>query len=222
MTHYGQEQSRARHAVHGLIDACEPTKVREQMVRDPLATYHRWFAQAERAGVIAPEAMALATADAHGRPSVRFVLLKQADAHGFVFFTNVRSRKGRDLQDNRRASLAVYWDRLRKQVRIEGRVELVSPAEADAYWATRPRESQLGALASRQSAALTSRGALLAKWRALRRQYRGQDVPRPPEWAGYRIIPDAIEFWTHRDCRLHDRELFVRTRNGWTKSLLQP
>lgn len=192
------------------------------MAGDPVARFHRWYAQAENAGVVAPDAMALATADSHGRPSVRFVLLKQADARGFVFFTNVRSRKGRELQDNRRAALAVYWDKLRKQVRIEGRVELVSDDEADSYWATRPRESRLGALASRQSSALASRPALLARWRALRRQYRNQEVPRPAEWTGYRIIPEAIEFWTHRDHRLHDRELFVRTRSGWTRSLLQP
>lgn len=192
------------------------------MSTDPLVRFHRWFAQAQRAGVVLPESMALATADAHGRPSVRFVLLKQADASGFVFFTNLRSRKGRDLEENRRAALAFYWDQLRKQVRVEGRVERVSADEADAYWVTRPRESQLAAVASRQSAALASRRALLAKWRTLRRQYRGEDVPRPAEWTGFRLVPEAIEFWTNRDHRLHDRELFVRTRDGWKRSLLQP
>ena len=192
------------------------------MSTDPLVRFHRWFAQAQRAGVVLPESMALATADAHGRPSVRFVLLKQADASGFVFFTNLRSRKGRDLEENRRAALAFYWDQLRKQVRVEGRVERVSADEADAYWVTRPRESQLAAVASRQSAALASRRALLAKWRTLRRQYSGEDVPRPAEWTGFRMVPEAIEFWTNRDHRLHDRELFVRTRDGWRRSLLQP
>ena len=192
------------------------------MSTDPLVRFHRWFAQAQRAGVVLPESMALATADAHGRPSVRFVLLKQADASGFVFFTNLRSRKGRELEENRRAALAFYWDQLRKQVRVEGRVERVSADEADAYWVTRPRESQLAAVASRQSAALASRRALLAKWRTLRRQYRGEDVPRPAEWTGFRLVPEAIEFWTNRDHRLHDRELFVRTRDGWKRSLLQP
>jgi pyridoxamine 5'-phosphate oxidase len=166
--------------------------------------------------------MALATADARGRPSVRFVLLKQGDHRGFVFFTNARSRKGRELRDNPRASAAIYWDRLRKQVRIEGRVEEVPGAEADAYWVTRPRASQLAALASTQSAPLASRAMLMARWKDLRRRYRGKPVPRPPGWTGYRIIPDAIEFWVHSDYRLHDRELFMRTRRGWKRMRLQP
>jgi pyridoxamine 5'-phosphate oxidase len=192
------------------------------MASDPFSQFQHWFTEAQRAGIRLPEAMALATADAQGRPSVRFVLLKSADERGFVFFTNADSRKGAELRDNPRASLAFYWDEILKQVRVDGRVEPVAPSEVDAYWWTRPRESQLAARASRQSARLTSHAHLLARWETLRRRYRGKDVPRPAGWVGYRVVPDAIEFWTHRDHRLHERELFVRTRRGWKRKLLQP
>lgn len=192
------------------------------MAGDPFIQFQHWFTDAQRTGMRLPEAMALATADAQGRPSVRFVLLKGADERGFVFFTNVSSRKGAELRDNPHASLAFYWDVLLKQVRVDGRVETVAPVEVDAYWATRPRESQLAARASRQSATIKSHAELLARWETLRRRYRGKDVPRPAGWVGYRLVPDAIEFWTHRDHRLHERELFVRTRRGWKRKLLQP
>jgi pyridoxamine 5'-phosphate oxidase len=192
------------------------------MAVDPIARFQRWFAQARAAGMLQPEAMAVATADAAGRPSVRMVLLKHADRDGFVFYTNGRSRKGRELRANPRAALVVHWDRLGKQVRIEGRVREVSDAEADAYWMSRPRPSQLAALASEQSAPLAIRAALVATWRALARRYRGAPVPRPPHWTGYRLVPAAIEFWTHREHRLHDRELFTRQRRGWKRTLLQP
>lgn len=192
------------------------------MSASPIAKFRRWFADAERARVPLPEAIALATADARGRPSVRFVLLKHVDERGFVFFTDGRSRKGRELAGNPEAALAVYWDALGRQVRVEGRVTVVAAGEADAYWATRPRESRLAASASRQSARLTSRTALLARWRALGRRHPGDDVPRPPAWQGYRIVPRAIEFWTRGDFRLHQRERFARTRGGWTRSVLQP
>jgi pyridoxamine 5'-phosphate oxidase len=192
------------------------------MTNDPLARFRVWFNQAQRAGAQLPEAMALATADARGRPAVRFVLLKQADARGFVFFTNARSRKGRELRANPRASAAIYWYQLGKQVRIEGPIEPLSVAEADAYWVTRPRASQLAALASRQSATLASRRVLVQRWNALNRRYRGRPIPRPRGWTGFRIVPDAVEFWTHHEHRLHDRELFVRTRRGWRREWLQP
>jgi pyridoxamine 5'-phosphate oxidase len=192
------------------------------MAVDPIARFQRWFTQARAAGIRQPEALAVATADAAGRPSVRMVLLKQADRDGFVFYTNGRSRKGRELRANPRAALVVHWDRLGKQVRIEGRVREVSDAEADAYWTSRPRPSQLAALASEQSAPLATRAALVAKWRALARRYTGAPVPRPPHWTGYRLVPAAIEFWTHREHRLHDRELFTRQRSGWKRMLLQP
>jgi pyridoxamine 5'-phosphate oxidase len=206
----------------GLINAAAANKVRSQMAVDPFIQFQHWFTEAQRAGIRLPEAMALATADAKGQPAVRFVLLKSADERGFVFFTNIGSRKGRELYANPRASLAFYWDEILKQVRVDGQVEPVAPSEVDAYWATRPRESQLAARASRQSATLASRAQLLARWETLRHRYRDKDVPRPAGWVGYRLVPETIEFWTHRDHRLHDRELFVRTRGGWKRKLLQP
>jgi len=172
------------------------------MPTDPLVRFRRWFDEARRARVPLPEAMALATADAAGRPSVRFVLLKGADERGFVFFTDARSRKGRELRENPRASVAIYWDAVGKQVRIEGRAEGVAPAEVDRYWKTRPRQSRLAALSSTQSARLAGRASLMARWR--------------------KLVPETIEFWRHREHRLHDRELFVRTRRGWSRTLLQP
>ncbi len=192
------------------------------MATDPMERFRRWFGQAQRAGIPLAEAMALATADAAGRPAVRIVLLKQADKRGFVFFTNELSRKGRELRENPRAALAFHWEPLHRQVRADGNIEPVSAAEADAYWKTRPRESQLAALASRQSAPLGSRAELLQRWRRLEREHRSAEVPRPPHWTGYRLLPDEVEFWTHRDHRLHDRELFTRTRRGWKRTLLQP
>jgi pyridoxamine 5'-phosphate oxidase len=189
---------------------------------DPIARFRRWFAAAGASHIRQPEAMTLATADRRGRPAARMVLLKHADAGGFVFYTNANSRKGRELLANPRAALVFHWDGLGRQVRIEGRVEVVAAAEADAYWATRPRASQLGALASVQSHPIAQRAALVARWQALRRRYARAGVPRPPQWTGYRVVPDAIEFWTHRAHRLHDRELFTRTRRGWKRTLLQP
>jgi pyridoxamine 5'-phosphate oxidase len=192
------------------------------MAVDPIARFQRWFAQARRSHIKQPDATAVATADAAGRPSVRMVLLKQAGEDGFVFYTNGKSRKGRELAANPRAALVLHWDGLGKQVRVEGPVTEVSAAEADAYWATRLRASQLAALASEQSAPLRTRAQLVANWRALSRRYRGVPVPRPPRWTGYRLVPETIEFWTHRDHRLHDRELFTRTGRRWTQTRLQP
>ena len=208
--------------LHELIQRRRINKLRLHMRHDPLRQFDRWFGQAQRARIHLAEAMAVATADQRGRPSVRFVLLKQGDHRGFVFFTNAGSRKGRELRANPRAAAAIHWDALGKQVRIEGRVEKVTAAEADAYWVTRPRASQLGALASQQSATLASRSDLLARWRTLRQRYRGKPIPRPPGWTGFRIVPEAIEFWIHQNHRLHHRELFVYTRRGWTRKLLQP
>jgi pyridoxamine 5'-phosphate oxidase len=189
---------------------------------DPIARFRRWLAEARRARIPLAEAMALATADRRGRPSVRFVLLKEADGRGFVFFTDGHSRKGRELGRNPHASFAFYWDRIGKQVRAEGRVEEVSAEEADRYWATRPRASRLAALASSQSASLASRAALVRRWRRLGRALAGKPVPRPRAWTGYRIVPAAIEFWTRGEDRLHHRELFRRRPRGWTRTLLQP
>jgi pyridoxamine 5'-phosphate oxidase len=192
-----------------------------QMADDPLVQFHRWFKQARRV-VRLPECMALATADGAGRSSVRFVLMRQADARGFVFYTNARSPKGQHLRAKPHAAAAFYWDPIGKQVRLEGRVEEVSTSEADQYWSTRARPKQLGALASVQSAPLSSRADLVARWKALGKEFQGRSVPRPAAWTGYRIVPQRIEFWTRRAARLHVRELFIRTRTGWKRQLLQP
>jgi pyridoxamine 5'-phosphate oxidase len=190
--------------------------------RDPIATFRRWYAAAERARVPLYDAMALATADRRGAPSVRFVLLKGVDRRGFVFFTDGRSRKGRDLAARPRAAIAFYWDAISKQVRVEGRIEPVSAAEADAYWHTRERGSRLAAAVSTQSAPMPSHAWLLARWRRLRRELAGASVPRPAAWTGYRIVPDAIELWRRGPHRLHRRERYERTRTGWRRRLLQP
>ncbi len=193
---------------------------------DPIARFRRWFAAARRASSSLYDACALATADRRGRPSVRYVLLKEADSRGFVFFTNARSRKGRELRANPLASLVFYWNDLNRQVRVEGRVYEVDSAEADAYWATRPRESNLGAIASDQSAPLAGRARLLSAYRKVRLRYRGKAVPRPRWWTGFRIVPDSIEFWTRGKHRLHDRELFRRGSTSvtakWKRSRIQP
>jgi pyridoxamine 5'-phosphate oxidase len=189
---------------------------------DPIARFLRWYREAWKAGIAQPDAVALATASPKGAPSVRFVLLKQADENGFVIYTDARSRKGRELAANARAALAFHWQPLGRQVRVEGRVRRVSDAEADAYWATRPRGSQLSGATSKQSARLAQRASLVARRRALERSLVGQDVPRPPSWGGFRIEPSAIEFWTHRDDRLHHRERFERVARGWELSLLEP
>jgi pyridoxamine 5'-phosphate oxidase len=193
------------------------------MAEDPLERFRRWYRDAERAGIPQHDACALATADRRGRPSVRFVLLKGADERGFVFFTDARSRKGRELAENPRAALAFYWHDLGRQVRVEGPVRPLPDGEADAYWVTRPRESRLGAWASFQSAPLSSRAALLAAWRALRRRYRGRAVPRPSYWRGYVVVPEEIEFWVRGRFRLHSRERFTRRReSAWRRELLYP
>jgi pyridoxamine 5'-phosphate oxidase len=189
---------------------------------DPIAKFIRWLEDARALKLPNYEAMALATAAPGGRPSVRFVLLKGIDRRGFVFFTDSRSRKGRELRANPCASVAFYWQPKGRQVRIDGRIEEVAQSEADEYWATRPRRSQLAASASYQSARLRSRASLLARVARLAGKVRGRAVPRPRGWWGFRLRPDAIEFWTHREHRLHDRELYLRDGNHWRRGLLQP
>jgi pyridoxamine 5'-phosphate oxidase len=211
--------------VHGVICIFFIIWITAVMTRrdhDPIAKFIRWLDDARRARIPNYEAMALATAAAGGKISVRFVLLKQIDERGFVFFTDSRSRKGRDLNATPRASLAFYWQPKGRQVRIEGRVEQVTPADADAYWSTRPRQSQLAASVSHQSATLRSRAQLLERCARLSTKFRGREVPRPPYWTGFRVHPDAIEFWTHRSHRLHHREVYVRGSHGWLCELLQP
>lgn len=189
---------------------------------DPIAKFIRWLEDARRVRIPNYEAMALATAARSGKISVRFVLLKGIDKRGFLFFTDARSRKGRELRDNPRASFAHYWQPKGRQIRVEGRVEEVTPAEADAYWRTRPRQSQLAASASHQSARLRSRAELLARFARLARKFKGREVPRPSCWTGFRVRPDSIEFWTQREHRLHNREIYLRRGRGWRRDLLQP
>jgi pyridoxamine 5'-phosphate oxidase len=190
--------------------------------RDPIAQFARWYDEALATEKPLPHAVALATATPGGRPSVRMVLLKEFDARGFVFYTNYRSRKARETARNPRASLLFYWGTLERQVRIEGRVRKVPARESDAYFATRPRGSQLSAWASPQSDALQNRAELERRFTALERQYPGP-VPRPPHWGGYHLRPEAVEFWQGQADRLHDRILYRRARNGrWVIERLAP
>jgi len=189
---------------------------------DPFVRFRRWFRDAQRSGAPLPEAMALATATTEGVPSLRMVLLKQLDARGFVFFTDARSRKGRELRANPHAAATFHWNTMGRQVRIEGRVVELGDAEADAYWVTRPRGSQLSGATSHQSSTLARRSLLITRRNELARRYPDGSIPRPAEWRGFRIVPDAIEFWTHREDRLHHRELFRRGARGWRMSLLEP
>lgn len=192
------------------------------MAADPHQLFEDWFAEARAAEPNDPEAMALATADAQGRPSVRMVLLKGHDERGFAFYTNSESRKGGEIAANPRAALLFHWKALRRQVRIEGRVEPTSDAEADAYFATRSRDARLGAWASDQSRPLESRAAFEARYARTVAEHEGRDVARPPYWGGYRLVPDRIEFWTDRPHRLHERRLFAFGEEGWSEGLLYP
>jgi pyridoxamine 5'-phosphate oxidase len=192
------------------------------MTDDPIALFAAWFGEAEDAGVDVPETMTLATADSDGAPSARMVLLKGADEDGFVFYSGYVSRKAGELERNPRAALVFYWRPLGKQVRVEGRVERVSEAESAAYFATRPRGSQIAAWASQQSNPLAGREDLERRYAELEREYEGRDVPLPPHWGGFRVRPEAIEFWQHRDNRLHDRIRYTRAREGWRSELLSP
>jgi pyridoxamine 5'-phosphate oxidase len=189
---------------------------------DPIERFQEWFREAEQAGVEVPEAMTLATAGADGAPSARMLLLKGADDEGFVFYSGYVSRKADELDQNPRAALVFYWRPLGKQVRVEGPVERVSEGESAAYFAMRPRGSQLAAWASQQSQPLESREELERRYAQLEREYAGREVPRPPHWGGFRLRPDAIEFWEHRENRLHDRFRYTRAREGWRAELLSP
>jgi pyridoxamine 5'-phosphate oxidase len=196
----------------------------EQTVdRDPLKLFQLWLDEAIAAGIHLPEAMTLATATLDGKPSARLVLLKQANEHGFVFFTNYNSTKAGELDENPQAALVFYWPQLERQVRVEGKVERTSAAESDAYFKTRPRESQIGALASPQSEVIASREVLQQKVAELENLYEGREVDRPEHWGGYRLHPERIEFWKGRTGRLHDRISYERRGDGgWTISRLAP
>lgn len=189
---------------------------------DPHGIFEEWLAEARLGEPNDPTAMALATADAEGRPSVRMVLLKGHDERGFVFYTNLDSRKGEELAANPSAALLFHWKSLRRQVRVEGSVEPVSAAEADSYFATRSRDSQLGAWASDQSRPLESRALFEQRYERMKKRFEGGDVPRPERWSGWRVVPERIEYWTDRDHRLHERRLFVRGDDGWAEGLLYP
>ena len=189
---------------------------------DPLALFDQWFAEASASEPNDPEAMSLATADRSGQPAVRMVLLKGHGPGGFVFYTNEQSAKGGQLAANPKGALLFHWKSLRRQVRIEGPVERVSDTDADLYFATRARDSQLGAWASDQSRPLDSRETFERRLREIQQKFDGQDVPRPPHWSGYRVIPERLEFWSDRPHRLHERRLFVREGDGWREGLLYP
>jgi len=189
---------------------------------DPFALFDAWLQEARGSEVNDPEAMALATAAADGRPSVRAVLLKGHGPEGFVFYTNYGSRKAQEIAANPIVALLFHWKSLRRQVRIEGVAHEVDPSEADAYFATRSRESQIGAWASDQSRPLPDRALFEARYEESKRKFEGMAVPRPPYWSGYRVVPERIEFWSDRPHRLHERRLFTLTGNGWIEGLLYP
>ena len=190
---------------------------------DPLKQFQIWFAEARDAALPLPEAMTLATATKHGRPSARLVLLKEVDERGFVFYTNYDSQKARELEENSQAALVFYWPQLERQVRIEGGVTRVSATESDEYFQTRPRESQIGALASPQSEVISGRDVLLQRFDELEEIYRDREIERPDHWGGYRLQPERIEFWKGRPGRLHDRLLYEQQADGsWQITRLAP
>ena len=205
---------RAEYAREGLTEA--------DAGLDPVVLFSRWLDEAVAGGIHEPNAMALATADESGRPSVRTVLLKGFDEAGAVFYTNYDSRKARELAINPWASAVLLWRELQRQVRIEGRVERVDPAQSDAYFGSRPRGAQIGAVASRQSQPIGSREALEARVVDVEQAYDGRDVDRPEQWGGYRLALEAMEFWQGRPDRIHDRLRFARVGDGWSRGRLQP
>ncbi len=194
----------------------------DMVMDDPLALFARWFADAEQAEPRDPNAMTVATVGPDGMPSALILLLKGVDARGFVFYTNLESRKGRQIGANPKVALCFHWKSLGRQVRVEGPVERVTDAEADAYFATRPRGSQIGAWASLQSQPLESRAVLERRVAELEAKYRDGPVPRPPHWSGIRVLPARIEFWREGEFRLHDRIVYTRNGEGWATQRLYP
>jgi pyridoxamine 5'-phosphate oxidase len=195
---------------------------REDLLDDPIEQFRRWLGDAESAGIPLPNAMAVATADAEGRPSVRHVLLRGVDERGFTFFTNYDSRKGRQLAENPHAGLVFLWKLLDRQVNATGTAERVDPVESDEYFATRPREARLGAWASAQSSVLDSREELERRVAEADERFAGVEVPRPPNWGGFLVRPDTVEFWQGRRSRLHDRFRYAREDGRWRIDRLSP
>ncbi len=189
---------------------------------DPFAAFQTWMTEATARELNDPNAMTLATCTPDGSPSARIVLLKGVDARGFVFYTNLESRKGAELAANPRAALLFHWKTLERQIRIEGRIEPVTPAEADAYYTSRPRLSRIGAWASKQSQPLPSRQEFEDRIASFDAKYPGESVPRPAHWSGFRVIPERFEFWAAADYRLHDRHIYTRAGDGWTTQALYP
>lgn len=189
---------------------------------DPIALFDSWFAEAREAEPNDPNAMALATASPQATPSVRMVLLKAHGPEGFTFYTHEGSRKGQEIAANPSVALLFHWKSLCRQVRIEGSVERVPDQEADAYFATRARDSKLGAWASDQSRPLPDRTTFEARFEEMKQKFDGMEVPRPESWSGFRVLPEIIEFWTAGEYRLHERRLFTRTAEGWTEGMLYP
>lgn len=204
------------------MDARAGALLESELAPDPREQFRRWFEEARSAEIRAPHAMALATATPTGSPSVRMVLLKGFDAAGFVFFTGYASRKAGELDANPRGALLFHWDPLGRQVRIEGSVERVSAEESDEYFATRPRGAQLAASASLQSSLLAGREELEARIEELRAARKGENVPRPEHWGGYRLAPESYEFWQHREDRAHDRLRYRRAGDAWVIERLSP
>lgn len=206
---------RREYTQHGLSES--------EVAADPFVQFHVWFDHALSAQLPEPNAMTLATATTDGRPSARVVLLKGFDQRGFVFYTNYQSRKGDELEANQWAALVFFWPELERQIRIEGRVERVSPQESDDYFASRPAGSRLGAWASPQSEVIFGRNVLEQRLSVFSAQYADQDIPRPPHWGGYRVVPTALEFWQGRPSRLHDRLRYRRSDDQrWTLERLAP
>lgn len=194
----------------------------DPVYQEALDRFRQIIAEAQRLDLKDPTAMALATVDSDGRLSVRIVLMRGFDEQGLKFYTNIQSRKGQALASHPFAAVCFHWEPLARQIRIEGRVERTSEADSDAYWATRPRESRLGAWASEQSQPLSDRQTLAERVAEIAAKYPGDDIPRPPFWGGFRLIPDRIEFWHGQPARLHDRDLYERSEGGWTHQLLYP
>jgi pyridoxamine 5'-phosphate oxidase len=190
--------------------------------QNPIALFQEWLAEAGKTEPNDPNAMALATVGADGKPSVRMVLLKSVDEDGFCFYTNMESRKGGELAKNPYVALCFHWKSLTRQIRVEGKVEPVSTAMADEYFKSRHPLSRLGAWASQQSRPLASRKELEDRVASFEKKFAGQEIPRPPHWSGYCVVPEKIEFWQQGEGRLHDRFLFTRENNGWTMVRLNP